>query len=136
MTASDAGPTTGTGPASPSASPAPARPRLQVALDFLMLSRATKAAEEAMAGGADLLEVGTPLLKSEGLDAVRRLHEHFGGVPIVADTKTMDAGRAEMEMAAKAGAAYATVLGVASSSTIRRCVGANQRLFLKKSQCA
>ncbi len=99
-----------------------ARPRLQVALDFLQLSRALKAAAEAVAGGADILEVGTPLLKSEGLDAVRRLREQFPGVPIVADTKTMDAGRAEMEMAAKAGASFATVLGVASASTIRECV--------------
>src|SRR5262245_65831547 len=101
---------------------AQARPRLQVALDFLVFSRAAKAAAEAVAGGADLLEVGTPLLKSEGLDAVRRLREQFPGTPIVADTKTMDAGRAEMEMAAKAGAAWATVLGVASASTIRECV--------------
>jgi 3-hexulose-6-phosphate synthase/6-phospho-3-hexuloisomerase len=115
-------PQAGTGPASSSRPAAPGRPRLQVALDFLMLSRAAKAAAEAVAGGADLLEVGTPLLKSEGLDAVRRLREQFPDVPIVADTKTMDAGRAEMEMAAKAGAAYATVLGVASPSTIRECV--------------
>ncbi|MHC4845423.1 MAG: orotidine 5'-phosphate decarboxylase / HUMPS family protein [Planctomycetota bacterium] len=122
MTATE-GPT-GTSPRTADApgATAPARPRLQVALDFLMLSRAMKAAEEAMAGGADILEVGTPLLKSEGLDAVRRLKERFGDVPIVADTKTMDAGRAEMEMAAKAGAKWATVLGVSSSSTIRECV--------------
>lgn len=100
----------------------PRRTRLQVALDFSMLSRALKAAGEAVAGGADLLEVGTPLLKSEGLDAVRALKAEFPGLPVVADTKTMDAGRAEMEMAAKAGAAMATVLGVASDSTIRECV--------------
>jgi 3-hexulose-6-phosphate synthase/6-phospho-3-hexuloisomerase len=95
--------------------------RLQVALDFSMLSRAKKAAAEAVAAGADLLEVGTPLLKSEGLDAVRALHAEFPAVDIVADTKTMDAGRAEMEMASKAGAAMATVLGVASDTTIREC---------------
>ena len=96
--------------------------RLQVALDFLILSRAMKVAEEAVAGGATILEVGTPLLKSEGLDAVRKLHERFPTVAIVADTKTMDAGRTEMEMAAKAGASFATVLGAASDATIRECV--------------
>ena len=47
-------------------------------------------------------------------------------MPVVADTKTMDAGRAEMEMAAKAGASYATVLGVASPATIRECVEAGR----------
>jgi len=101
--------------------------RLQVALDFTMISRAEKAAAEAVAGGAQIIEVGTPLLKSEGLDAVRRLHDLYPDLPIVADTKTMDAGRTEMEMAAKAGAGYATVLGLASDSTIRECaeVGRN-----------
>jgi 3-hexulose-6-phosphate synthase/6-phospho-3-hexuloisomerase len=101
--------------------------RLQVALDFTMSSRALKAAEEAVAGGADLLEVGTPLLKSEGLDAVRKLKARFPGVPVVADTKTMDAGRVEMEMAAKAGASFATVLGAAAPGTLRECaeVGRN-----------
>src|SRR5580765_5495505 len=105
-----------------SGSPRTERPRLQVALDFNVLSRALRVAEEAVSAGADVLEVGTPLLKAEGLDAVRRLRERFPSVPVVADTKTMDAGRAEMEMAAKAGASFATVLGVASASTIRECV--------------
>jgi 3-hexulose-6-phosphate synthase / 6-phospho-3-hexuloisomerase len=114
-------PETGARPG-PSATAPRERPRLQVALDFLQLSRARAAAAEAVAGGADILEVGTPLLKSEGLDAVRALREQFPGVPIVADTKTMDAGRAEMEMAAKAGASYATVLAVSSAGTIRECV--------------
>ncbi|HTE05569.1 MAG TPA: orotidine 5'-phosphate decarboxylase / HUMPS family protein [Planctomycetota bacterium] len=118
MTRSD----TGTRPAPPPPDAPRGRPRLQVALDFLQFSRALTAATEAVAGGADILEVGTPLLKSEGLDAVRKLRERFPGVPIVADTKTMDAGRMEMEMAAKAGAAFATVLAVASPGTIRECV--------------
>lgn len=104
----------------PSATAKPAR--LQVALDFLILSRALGVAAEAVQGGVDLIEVGTPLLKSAGLDAIRALREQFPGHAIVADTKTMDAGRTEMEMAAKAGARYATVLSLASDSTIRECI--------------
>jgi len=96
--------------------------RLQVALDFVDLSRALKCAKEAVEGGADLLEVGTPLLKAEGLDAVRALHRAFPRVPVVCDAKTMDAGRAEFETAAKAGARIATVLAVGSDATIRECV--------------
>ncbi len=38
-------------------------PILQVALDFVDLSRALRAAGEAVEGGAVWLEVGTPLLK-------------------------------------------------------------------------
>ncbi|HEC94778.1 MAG TPA: bifunctional hexulose-6-phosphate synthase/ribonuclease regulator, partial [Thermoplasmatales archaeon] len=39
---------------------------LQVALDLLNAHRALKIAEEAVNGGADWLEAGTPLIKSEG----------------------------------------------------------------------
>ena len=74
---------------------------LQVALDFLNLGRALKIAEAAVAGGADWLEAGTPLIKSEGLDSVRALKKNFPGLPIVADLKIMDAGRIEAEAAFK-----------------------------------
>ncbi|MCU0724450.1 MAG: orotidine 5'-phosphate decarboxylase [Planctomycetes bacterium] len=99
-------------------------PRLQVALDFVNLSEALECARRAVEGGADILEVGTPLLKAEGLAAVRALRSEFPVLPIVCDTKTMDAGRTEMEGAAKAGAAIGTVMGAASDATIRECVEA------------
>jgi 3-hexulose-6-phosphate synthase/6-phospho-3-hexuloisomerase len=105
--------------------------RLQVALDFVDNSRALKCAREAVAGGADLLEVGTPLLKAEGLSAVRLLHKEFPHLPVVCDAKTMDAGRAEMEIAAKAGASIATVLGVASDQTIQECVEAGRNYGIR-----
>jgi 3-hexulose-6-phosphate synthase / 6-phospho-3-hexuloisomerase len=104
----------------------PRKVLLQVALDYVDNSRALKCAREAVAGGADMLEVGTPLLKAEGLEAVRLLHREFPQVPVVCDAKTMDAGRAEVEIAAKAGASIATVLGVASDSTIRECIEAGR----------
>ncbi|HEV2166597.1 MAG TPA: orotidine 5'-phosphate decarboxylase / HUMPS family protein, partial [Thermoplasmata archaeon] len=65
------------------------RPVLQVALDFENLPRALQAAKEAVDGGADWVEAGTPLLKSEGLDAVRALKKAFPGHRIVADMKVM-----------------------------------------------
>jgi len=96
--------------------------RLQVALDFMNLHRAMQVAREAVAGGADILEVGTPLLKAEGAEAVRALRKEFPHHVIVADTKTNDAGRMEMEIAAKAGANVATVMGFSSESTIQECI--------------
>ena len=97
-------------------------PKLQVALDFIDLARAMRVAEAAVAGGADYVEAGTPLIKSEGLDAVRRLRERFGDRTIIADMKTMDAGKIEAESAAKAGANVMTVCGTAAEGTIRECV--------------
>ncbi|MFN3467022.1 MAG: 3-hexulose-6-phosphate synthase [Candidatus Brocadiales bacterium] len=105
-------------------------PILQVALDFVDLHRAMKVAEEAVEGGADWLEAGTPLIKSEGLNAVRRLHEAFPARSIVADMKTMDAGRVEMEAASKAGAQSAIVMGTASDSTIKECIAAGRNYGL------
>jgi 3-hexulose-6-phosphate synthase/6-phospho-3-hexuloisomerase len=100
------------------------KPVLQLALDFVDLPRALQVAEEAVAGGADWLEAGTPLIKSEGLQAIRELKAHWPSKVIVADMKTMDAGRAEVETAAKAGARVVGVLGAASDATIRECVEA------------
>jgi 3-hexulose-6-phosphate synthase/6-phospho-3-hexuloisomerase len=87
-------------------------------------------AKEAVEGGADWLEAGTPLIKSEGLNAVRQLHEAFPQLPIVADMKTMDAGRLEMEAAAKAGARSAIVMGAATDSTVKECIAAGRNYGL------
>jgi len=107
------------------------KPVLQVALDFVDLTRALKLAEEAVDGGADWLEAGTPLIKSVGLDCVRELRKKFPHHPIIADMKTMDVGRIEVESAAKAGADIVAVLGVASNSTIRECIQAGEHYGAK-----
>jgi 3-hexulose-6-phosphate synthase / 6-phospho-3-hexuloisomerase len=96
--------------------------KLQLALDFIDLSRAKKLAAEAVACGVDWIEVGTPLIKSEGLDAVRTLRRMFPNKKIVADMKVMDTGRYEVEAAAKAGADVVVLLGVADDSTIKEAV--------------
>ncbi|PIV17774.1 MAG: bifunctional hexulose-6-phosphate synthase/ribonuclease regulator [Elusimicrobia bacterium CG03_land_8_20_14_0_80_50_18] len=98
--------------------------KLQIALDFVDLPRALKAARAAVKGGADILEAGTPLIKSCGLEAVRALRAEFKNIPIVADMKIMDTGRAEVEIAAKAGAGIVTVCSAAGLSTVQECVEA------------
>jgi len=107
------------------------KPILQVALDFLNLKRALGVAEEAKAGGVDWLEAGTPLIKSEGLDAIRELRKRFPKTTIIADMKIMDVGRIETEAAAKAGANIVCVLAAASDSTIRECVEAGKNYGAK-----
>jgi len=105
----------------------PTEPVVQLALDFLNIEQALRVAREAVAGGVDWLEAGTPLIKAEGLDAVRKLRAAFPGKTIVADMKVMDAGRTEVEAAAKAGANVVDVLGQATDETIAECIeaGAN-----------
>ncbi len=101
-------------------------PVLQIALDFINLQQALRAARESVAGGAAWVEAGTPLIKSEGLDVVRALRKEFPEHTIIADMKIMDAGRVEVETAAKAGANVVTVLGAASDATIAECVEAGR----------
>ncbi|HOS44132.1 MAG TPA: orotidine 5'-phosphate decarboxylase, partial [Armatimonadota bacterium] len=107
------------------------RPLLQVALDFVDLDRALLLAEESVAGGADWIEAGTPLIKSVGLDAVRELKRRFPDKTVVADLKIMDAGRIEVEYAAKAGAGAVTVLALASDATIAECIEAGRHYGAK-----
>ena len=106
-------------------------PILQLALDFVDLHRAVEVAELAVPAGVDWVEAGTPLIKSEGLDAVRELRRLFPGKVIVADMKIMDAGRVEVETAAKAGAQVVDVLGAATDATIAECVQAGKNYGAK-----
>ncbi len=93
-------------------------PILQVALDLLDGSRALSIAKAAVNSGADWLEAGTPLIKSEGMEIVRQFKRTFPSTVIVADMKTMDVGALETEMAAKAGADIVCILAVSDDSTI------------------
>ncbi|HAY38071.1 MAG TPA: bifunctional hexulose-6-phosphate synthase/ribonuclease regulator [Desulfobacteraceae bacterium] len=107
------------------------KPILQLALDFVDLKRALKSAKAGISGGVDWLEAGTPLIKSEGLHAVRELRKLFPESTIVADMKIMDAGRTEVETAAKAGANIVDVLGASSDATIRECIQAGKNYGAK-----
>lgn len=98
------------------------KPVLQVALDLVHGDRALQIAEEAVRGGADWIEVGTPLIKSEGMEIVRRLKRAFPKHTIVADMKTIDVGGPEVEIAAKSGADIVVVLGVSSDPTITEAI--------------
>ncbi len=95
---------------------------LQVALDLLELKRAVQIAKEALAGGADWIEAGTPLIKSEGMQAIRTLREQFPDTVIVADMKIADTGTMEVEMAAKAGASIICILADADDAVIAEAV--------------
>ena len=98
------------------------QPVLQVALDLMHLKRAIEIASEALEGGADWIEAGTPLIKSEGAECLRALKKEFPGRTLVADMKTMDVGAFEVEIAAKAGADIVTVLGLSDDGTISESV--------------
>jgi len=98
-----------------------------VALDLLELDRSIQIAKEAVSGGADWIEAGTPLIKSEGMDAVREMKKALPGTKIVADMKTVDTGAMEVEMAAKAGADIVALLAASDNSTIEDALRAARK---------
>jgi 3-hexulose-6-phosphate synthase len=68
-------------------------------------------------GVADIIEIGTPLLKRFGISAIVTARELCPDTPILADTKTVDAGGLEAEMVFGAGARLMTVLSSTSRAT-------------------
>ena len=106
-------------------------PILQAALDLTELKRAVQIGKEAVSGGADWIEVGTPLIKSEGMNAVRTLKSEFPDNTIVADMKIADTGTLEVEMAAKAGADVVCVLASSDNSVIEEAVRAGNLYGVK-----
>jgi 3-hexulose-6-phosphate synthase len=97
--------------------------KLQFAMDTLTTEAALELAAAA-APSVDILELGTPLIKAEGLRAVTAIKEAHPDKIVFADLKTMDAGELEADEAFKAGADLVTVLGVAGDSTIAGAVKA------------
>ena len=68
----------------------------------------------------DIIEIGTPLVKEEGLGVIKEFKKFRK--PIVADLKTMDTGFLEADMAFKAGADISSVCGTADDATIKEAV--------------
>jgi len=102
---------------------------LQVALDVTNIDVAVGISSEVALGGADIIEVGTPLIKSCGMSSIPAIGEAAGpGKKILADMKTIDVGYLETQMAADSGANITTVLASASDSTICEAVRAGSDL--------
>ena len=94
-----------------------AKPLVQVALDVLSLDAALHIAS-VVSPYVDVIEVGTPLINSEGIRSVRELKKAHSDKIVCADLKIADAGYLETKMAALAGADIVTVLADAYNATI------------------
>jgi len=97
--------------------------KLQVALDFTNLNTAIRIAEDVNKY-IDIIEVGTPLIKSEGIKTVKIIKKRFPNKEVVADMKIMDTGYMEARLAFENLADYVTVLAVASDETLKQVVKA------------
>ena len=97
--------------------------KLQLALDEHKLEDALAFAEKVIEY-VDIIEIGTPFVIDEGMNAVRKFKEKFPDKEILSDEKIMDGGYYESQLAVEAGAEYVTVLGVTDIATVKQCVKA------------
>lgn len=95
----------------------------QMALDSLDFD-ATVALATKVAPHVDILEIGTPCIKHNGIKLLEALRAKFPNNKILVDLKTMDAGFYESEPFYKAGADICTVLGTADIGTIKGVIDA------------
>ncbi|MBQ6644322.1 MAG: orotidine 5'-phosphate decarboxylase [Saccharopolyspora sp.] len=100
--------------------------KLQVALDVATLGDALSLAHQAE-DYVDVLELGTPLIKAEGLSAITAIKAAHPNKLVFADMKTADAGELEADLAFSAGADLVTVMGAADDDTVRGAVAAGEK---------
>jgi 3-hexulose-6-phosphate synthase len=96
---------------------------IQMALDSLDFD-ATMALAEQVAPYVDILEIGTPCIKYNGLKLVKALKAAHPDKKILVDLKTMDAGEYEATPFFEAGGDITTVLGASDMATIKGVIKA------------
>lgn len=91
--------------------------KLQLALDELTLPEALVFIDKVV-DDVDIIEVGTPFLIREGVNAIKVIKEKYPHKEVLVDAKIMDGGHFESQLLFDAGADYVTVLGVTDLLTI------------------
>jgi 3-hexulose-6-phosphate synthase len=92
--------------------------KLQLALDTLDCNEALRLAS-LVAPFVEIIEAGTPLIKSAGIGIVTQIKSAHPDKIVLADLKSSDVGAYEAEMAFRAGADIVTTQGITTLATIR-----------------
>ncbi len=93
-------------------------PYLQIALDHPSLEHQTKVVKQLPKSDRIILEAGTPFLKKYGMEVIEKIREAAPNKYIVADLKTLDVGKLEVDDAFNAGADAVVCSGLASAASI------------------
>jgi bifunctional enzyme Fae/Hps len=103
-------------------------PYLQIALDLPGIEAARRVIEQVPRNDSIILEAGTPLIKKSGVGVIREMREFASDAFIIADLKTMDVGKVEVDMAFEETADAVCCAGAASSATVDEFVYEARRL--------
>ncbi|MFO8019198.1 MAG: bifunctional 5,6,7,8-tetrahydromethanopterin hydro-lyase/3-hexulose-6-phosphate synthase [Promethearchaeia archaeon] len=103
-------------------------PYIQVALDHPSISHHSKVVPELPESDRLILEIGTPFLKKYGMEAIQKIRELAPDKFIVADLKTLDVGKLEVDFAFDATADAVVASGLASAASIDKFILEAHRL--------
>lgn len=101
-------------------------PIVQIALDFATIDEALAVAKIGVEAGVDWLEIGTPLIVSEGLSPIGKMVRAFPQYPVLADYKTMDSGGKNVHRTKAQGGHLMTVCANAPDETVLAAVAASK----------
>jgi len=103
-------------------------PYLQISLDNPELDRAKKVIEQLPGSDRIIIEVGTPLIKRYGTRMINDLRQVTKDLFIVADLKTLDVGKVEVDLAYDETADAVVAAGLAPTETLDSFVHEAKRL--------
>jgi bifunctional enzyme Fae/Hps len=103
-------------------------PYIQVALDHPALEKQIKVVTQLPKSDRILLEVGTPFLKKYGVESIKQIREVAKEKFIVADLKTLDVGKLEVDFAFDATADAVVASGLAATASLDKFILEAQRL--------
>ena len=103
-------------------------PYLQIALDIPSLERTKSIIRQIPRSDRIILEVGTPLIKRYGTRVIRDLREIAKDVFMIADLKTLDVSKVEVDIAYEETADAVVASGLAEIETLNKFVYEAKRL--------
>jgi 3-keto-L-gulonate-6-phosphate decarboxylase len=96
----------------------------QISVDVATLEQGLAVAGAALAGGVDIVEMGTPLLKNQGVaNVVPAFRRKFPEAVLLADMKTMDGGAFEARAVYAGGGNIVDFLALAGVDTAKAICG-------------
>jgi len=103
-------------------------PYLQIALDAPSLEGAKKVLEQLPGSDRIIIEAGTPLIKRYGTKVINELRQAAKDKFIIADLKTLDVGKVEVDIAYEDTADAVVAAGLAPAETLDATVSEARRM--------
>jgi len=101
-------------------------PVVQIALDFATIEEALAMAKIGVEAGVDWLEIGTPLIVSQGLAPIGAMVRAFPNYPVLADYKTMDSGGKNVVRTKAQGGHIMTVCANSPDESVKAAIAASK----------